>query len=177
MELFQSRPNKPALFIACAASILIAVLAAGGPFFDITRSATSRPVTLAYSPGGGHIITSVGTLDKDAHAFKTTNTPGALVYGPYITLPPGHYIVSWTGTAGVGAKPKFEIFSTKHGTVASGTAPVAASVVSGLLQRVEFDTAMPLNEVELRVVVNRDDELSIDGVTLQIQAAKGAGHE
>jgi hypothetical protein len=171
MYLFSSEPNRPGIFVACAAIIVIAVLAAGGPFFGMTRSAVPHPVHLKFLPGDEMVITSVGTLDPAAQTFTTKHTQGALVYGPYITLLPGHYAVSWTGTARAAGTARFEAFTTHTGAIASGNAPVAVSTETGLLQRIEFDVTETLPEVELRVLVGAADDLTIDGITLEVSAA------
>jgi hypothetical protein len=178
MHLLPSQPNRLSLAIACAGGVLLAVLAAGGPFFDMAHPAVARPVQLKFIPGDGMVVTAAGTYDPGTRTFATKHAEGALVYGPYMTLQPGHYAVSWTGVARRATASRFEVFSTRDGVIASSDTAVPVSAASAVLQRVEFDMPETRSGVELRVIVGAGDELAIDGVTLDVsQAGEGAKHD
>lgn len=171
-----SIPNRPALVVAGTAAILIAVLAAGGPFFDPAQGAATHPVVLQFIPGDGQIVTANGKLDRDAHAFISTQSAGALMYGPYIGLQPGRYVVTWTGKAGADASPKFDVFSAPRGVIASGNAPAAPG--SATLQRIAFELEDSQSEIEFRTFVEAGDDVSIDGISLEAAPLHAAGrHE
>ena len=87
-------------------------------------------------------------------------------FGPYITLQPGHYAISWIGSVRGPSHPTFDVFSINRGVIKENAPELVITTVQGTLQRLEFSLDRPTDNIEFRTVVGAGDDLSINAVEL-----------
>jgi hypothetical protein len=170
--------NFAALALAAAIVGIVSLLFFGGPFYTPWGAAPSKPVQAVYLPGDGRIYTSAGELDAAQRMFKSAGREGALLYGPYVALPPGRYRATWYGTVQRPSRPRFDVTLASRGVLTELTAALAPSNTPAPLQSITFALPQATSAAELRVIVSDDDALTINRVELvALSAAPGVSHE
>jgi hypothetical protein len=105
--------------------------------------------------------------------LRATGRAGWLVFGPYVAVPRGHYIVEVRGAveAGHAGELHVDVADAKGANViaAIDVAPeaIAASTGAGVLATLPFQLAADSADFEVRVRVNEASRLSVSGYRIR----------
>ena len=145
----------------------------------VTPSQSEQVVrrTCAYWASHPRMQTQVGY--PMGRGLATTGKEGALLYGPYISLPAGSYVATVLGE-GFGRQGLDEAYwdvTWSKGAVATPPLPLNRSRggKSGELGNVRFDLTSFADEVEVRLFVGAKSNLRVDGIKIvELDAAADA---
>lgn len=165
--------HKPTFAVLAATLVILIGLASGGPFLNPLSPGNSKITHIQYIAGDNLISTSIGLFDVQKRVFMTTdNKNGALVFGPYLSLEPACYSVTWFGTVRKDSRPQFEIFSTVNGVVKSESRLISITKQNVPLQIIQFKNQIKMSAIEFRVLVNASDDLEIKSIDLVVHDCK-----
>lgn len=174
MKYLFHRAHGGSLLMAAALLISMIALAQYGPFLHPWAQVRAGTVGALYLPGDRLLATLAGSFDAARAEFRTADSAGVLLYGPYASLDAGRYAVAWRGSAFKDSRPRFEITSSK-GLIATRTANLAAGTTGATLATIEFGLAAPAERVEFRMLVERDDAVAVHAVEVTALATAAAG--
>lgn len=117
-----------------------------------------------YIPGDGQIITASGKYSKTAKSFFSTGNEGALVWGPFVTLPPGRYRIEWFGAAAGQSEPTFEVYSLAAGLIKKSKSSIKKTTEHQPLQSIEFETSRKIVRAEFRLLISSTDNISVNRI-------------
>ncbi|QQX83634.1 hypothetical protein JJQ59_14600 [Cupriavidus necator] len=155
---------------------VLLILWLGGPFYRPICAPGQHGVVTQFIANDGHLYTASGKLNPGGSGFEATGRGGALLFGPYASLPPGRYRVTWYGEVQSPSAPRFDIVSAP-GARTLAQAEVALPGPSGsagghpaALHSLTFATTTPVEGVETRVLVRENDRLVVSKVRLEAES-------
>jgi arabinofuranosyltransferase len=136
-----------------------------------------RPVVLSIRADNERFLSDVGHRDPIKGTLTASRRAGYLQYGPHIPMKPGHYRARWIGVVNrvPGESAGFvEIWSggerIEHAPVASGAA------AHGVIAQADFQLTDGTDDLEYRLYVHADVDLTIERVELYSSFAAPADH-
>jgi hypothetical protein len=102
-----------------------------------------------------------GVGSQSGLQLLTTGKAGWLVYGPYLALPAGHYLIQVIGTLTRPGDPAaYAEVATSVGTVIHASSTVRMSE-DGIIAKFELELAIAVTDLEIRVWVAADSEICV----------------
>jgi len=132
---------------------------------DSPASSDERPAVLAYWATHSTLNSAVGYAD--GRSLHTTGKVGFLVYGPYASLPAGHYVINLDGSLRVAGGAWMDLVCDKGTTVLIKPIPFLKNKEQN--QRlIDFDFTLNhfVSDLELRIFVKEDTDMIFNGLAL-----------
>lgn len=132
------------------------------------RREGSAPATAVLTPGGdGKLRTQVG-IEEDGH-YRSTGRAGFLQFGPYATLPAGHYRVAWIGRVQSAKEKAAASADVVHDTgraFLAGPVAIDASRKDSTLAALDFSLPRETNLIEFRLAVAEGTLATVERVEI-----------
>jgi phosphoglycerol transferase len=113
--------------------------------------------------GGQGLATAVGTSGPDG--LHSSGRAGYLQFGPYASLGPGSYRVTWIGRAESAGRTLVDVSSDSGRTILVKAAPLRPS--GATLATADFTLDAPASKVEFRMAVDESARLVLERVTIE----------
>lgn len=155
-------PPAPVAAAAAAAENVGAPPVAGSP----------APMPMRFSVDDPRIGSLVGARTPGM-GLSSDGRPGWMVYGPYVTVPAGHYdaVVQGALQAGHDGPLHVDVAAAKGTQVIAAVdaplADLAPPAAGGALVVLPFDLAVDTPDVEVRVRVTETSRVSVSGVDIR----------
>ncbi len=132
---------------------------------DSPASSDERPAVLAYWATHSTLNSAVGYAD--GRSWHTTGKVGFLVYGPYASLPAGHYVIQLEGDVRIVGNAWLDLVCDQGTTVLiNQMLALESQGQSQWLMALEFTLDHFVSDLEIRIFVTADTAMRLDALVV-----------
>ena len=140
-----------------------------GRFRDVHKAVKAR-LRLDYVAQVNNPLfaTDAGELDPRGGVIRATGKPGYLLLGPGVPLEPGTYRIRWNGTAAQ-ADMDLGFVEVCHNSCRSLVSRMPITPTNGALAEAIAPVGRDVRDIEFRMYVHRDSQVSLESVAIKQQ--------
>lgn len=137
-------------------------------FWIVPSTGSSRP-GMPERFRASRLWSKVGERSPNRTGLRTTAVAGDLQYGPYVEVDAGWYVVTWLGTVTAPGRGRVDVASSQGQRIhATQAVEFRVDEEGGAITTIEFALAEPVRDLEFRMSVDDEVELTL----LEVQLAE-----